>query len=179
MSDEKSDPPAEESKGSASAGPFDLKGVRQLLAMMQRFEVSEIDLSSGGEDGHRWQVRRGGVVPAVALPAPVPVAAAAPAPAPAAVPQAAPAAEAPAAPAGPAGKTIDSPTVGTFYASPSPDGPPFVKVGDSVQADTVVCIVEAMKVFNQIPADAAGTIAEILVKDGAAVEYGTPLFRLS
>ena len=73
---------------------------------------------------------------------------------------------------------IDSPTVGTFYSAPSPDDPPFVKVGQAVSPDSVVCIVEAMKVFNQIQAETAGTIVEVLVEDGDAVEFGQPLFRI-
>ena len=184
MSDDAHDPaadPAEERAGGdaepgrsdadGAGGPFDLPAVESLLAMMQRFDVSEIDLKG---EAQRWHVRRGSVAPvAVAASAPVAVPAA---PAAAPTPAAAPAE---AAPAQPAGKTIDSPTVGTFYPSPSPDDPPFVSVGDTVQADTTVCLVEAMKVFNQIPAETSGTIAEVLVKAGDAVEYGTPLFRLA
>ena len=95
-------------------------------------------------------------------------------PAPAAsAPAAAPAADsAPKAPA----KTIDSPLVGTFYRAPSPDSPPFVKVGDRVSPDTVVCIVEAMKVMNEVKAETSGVIKDILCTDGTAVEYGLPLF---
>lgn len=74
---------------------------------------------------------------------------------------------------------IKSPTVGTFYTSPTPDDPPFVSVGSKVTADTVVCIVEAMKVMNQIPAEVNGTITEVLVKDGEAIEFGQPLFRVA
>lgn len=100
-------------------------------------------------------------------------------PAPVAAPAAAPAPPTEAAPAADAGPVIKSPTVGTFYASPGPDDPPFVSVGSKVGSDTIVCIVEAMKVFNQIPAEMNGTITEILVKDGEAVEFGQPLFRIS
>ncbi|MDA7504034.1 acetyl-CoA carboxylase biotin carboxyl carrier protein, partial [bacterium] len=71
---------------------------------------------------------------------------------------------------------VKSPTVGTFYQSPTPNDPAFVKVGDEVGKETVVCIVEAMKVMNQIPADTTGTIAKILLKDGDAVQYGQVLF---
>ena len=73
---------------------------------------------------------------------------------------------------------ITSPTVGTFYSSPTPDDPPFVKIGSKVSSDTIVCIVEAMKVFNQIPAEVSGTITEVLVKNGDPVEFGQPLFRV-
>ena len=162
-------PPA---SGPATAGPFDLAAVRELLDAMRQFDVTEIDLKA---EAQQWHVRRGPVAPPAAAPAAPPPPAAMPEPA---VPATPAPATAPAAPAG-AGKTIDSPTVGTFYASPSPDDPVFVNVGDSVQADTVVCLVEAMKVFNQIQAETTGTIAEVLVKSGDAVEYGQPLFRLA
>lgn len=72
--------------------------------------------------------------------------------------------------------TIKSPMVGTFYASSSPDAPPYVQVGSSIQADTVVCIVEAMKVFNEIKAEVSGIIEKLLVKNAEPVEYGQPLF---
>ncbi|MEA2013357.1 MAG: acetyl-CoA carboxylase biotin carboxyl carrier protein [Verrucomicrobiota bacterium] len=75
--------------------------------------------------------------------------------------------------------TIDSPIVGTFYTSSAPDADPFVKPGDTVTPDTVVCIVEAMKVMNEIKAEKAGTIKEILAEDAQPVEYGQPLFSLS
>lgn len=109
-------------------------------------------------------------------PAPFPVQAAAATPPP--VPQNTPPAEpAPAAEVDDS-KLIKSPMVGTFYTSPSPESPPFVKIGDSVSADTVVCIVEAMKVMNEIKAELKGQIAEVLVDNGESVEYGQPLFRL-
>ena len=73
---------------------------------------------------------------------------------------------------------VKSPMVGTFYAAPDPDSPPFVKVGDHIGPDTVVCIVEAMKVFNQIPAEASGRIIAVLVENGAPVEFGQPLFKV-
>jgi acetyl-CoA carboxylase biotin carboxyl carrier protein len=68
--------------------------------------------------------------------------------------------------------------VGTFYAAATPDDPPFVSIGTRVSPETVVCIVEAMKVFNQIPAEVSGTIVEVLVKNGDSVEFGQPLFRV-
>lgn len=76
------------------------------------------------------------------------------------------------------GKAITSPMIGTFYGSPSPDSPSFVKVGDKVDANTVVCIVEAMKVMNEIKARVSGTITEVLVKNGEPVEFGSKLFRI-
>lgn len=72
--------------------------------------------------------------------------------------------------------TITSPMVGTFYAAPSPDAAPYVKIGDKVKKDTIVCIVEAMKLFNEIEAEVDGEIVEVLVKNGQLVEYGQPLF---
>lgn len=74
---------------------------------------------------------------------------------------------------------IKSPTVGTYYAAPQPGDPPFVKVGDRVTPDKVVCIVEAMKVFNQIPAGVSGTISKVLLSDGDAVDYGQALFLVT
>lgn len=73
---------------------------------------------------------------------------------------------------------INSPMVGTFYSSPSPEHPPFVKVGDKIDKNTVVCIIEAMKVMNEIKANVSGTIAEVLVDGGQPVEFGTKLFRV-
>ncbi|MEW4527950.1 acetyl-CoA carboxylase biotin carboxyl carrier protein [Maioricimonas sp. JC845] len=152
---------------------FDLDKLQQLVEMMEKHDLREVKLSKGGQ---KWILRRGpqevvqvpaamNMMPPAAMPA-------APAQAPAA--PAAEAAEAPAADAG----TIEivSPTVGTFYSSPQPGDPPFVKVGDTVRADTVVCIVEAMKVFNQIPAEVSGTISKVLVNDGDPVEFGQALF---
>ncbi|MFW6032924.1 MAG: acetyl-CoA carboxylase biotin carboxyl carrier protein, partial [Phycisphaeraceae bacterium] len=81
--------------------------------------------------------------------------------------------------AAPTGKTIDSPMVGTFYSSPTPDAKAFVAVGDTVEPDTVVCIIEAMKVFNEIKAETSGTITKVLVENGQAVEFGQPLFEIS
>ena len=91
--------------------------------------------------------------------------------APAAAPQTAPAA----APAADTGKSIKSPIVGTFYSAPSPTKPPFVKVGDKESEGVTVCIVESMKVMNEIQADISGTVKSIAVKDGEAVEFGQPL----
>ena len=77
------------------------------------------------------------------------------------------------------GKAIKSPMVGVFYSAPSPEKPDFISVGDTVSKGDVVCIIEAMKIMNEVTADESGTIAEILVENGDTVEYGQPLFRLS
>ena len=106
--------------------------------------------------------------------------------APAAVPAAAPAAPSTASVPEPDPETdgdsaayIVSPMVGTFYSSPSPDSDPYVNSGDSVSAETIVCIIEAMKIMNEIQAEQSGSIAEVLVESGQPVEYGQRLFRLS
>ena len=78
----------------------------------------------------------------------------------------------------PEGKYVTAPIVGTFYAAPSPDDPPFIKVGDRVEENTVVCIIEAMKVMNEVKAGMSGTIAEICVQSGHPVEFGTKMFRI-
>ena len=151
--------------------PFDLDKLKQLVEMMESHGLTEVHLRRGDE---QWRLRRGPEVVQIpqqyALPAPAPVAAAPAAAAPSA---------APAAPAADAGLIdIKSPTVGTFYAAPSPGEPPFVSVGSVVTPETIVCLLEAMKVFNQIPAEVSGTITAILVKSGDAIEFGQPLFRV-
>ncbi|MEN9555016.1 MAG: Biotin carboxyl carrier protein of acetyl-CoA carboxylase [Planctomycetota bacterium] len=151
---------------------FDLDKFRKLLQLMEKYGVTEVNLQN---DEESWKVRRGprqvayapASAPAEYIPA-APAAAAVPA-TPAAAPAVAPA---------PAGITINAPTVGTFYSRPSPDDPAFVSVGSVVKPDTVVCIIEAMKVFNQIQAEKSGRIVEILVQNGDAVGFGQPLFRL-
>ncbi|MEQ9454535.1 MAG: acetyl-CoA carboxylase biotin carboxyl carrier protein [Phycisphaeraceae bacterium] len=151
----------------------DLKTLRQLIRMMVENDLTEVDLQ--GEDG-KIKLKRGpGDAPTVQYAAPPP-AQTAPAPA------AASASGAPAAPAPPAEEsgliTVNSPMVGTFYASSSPDAPAFVRAGDKVSPDTVVCLLEAMKVFNEIKAEAAGTVTEILVSNGDAVEFGQPILKI-
>lgn len=135
-------------------------------AGLEEIEVQEGDL--------RIRVRRGVAVPSLA-PAPV----AAPAPAPAAAPAGAgaPAASTP-APAEDGLVLVRSPIVGTFYAAPSPGTPDFVRPGDTVAAGQVLCIVEAMKLMNEIEAETAGQIVQCLVSSGQPVEYGQPLFSL-
>lgn len=78
-----------------------------------------------------------------------------------------------------AGVYVTSPMVGTFYATPSPDDPSFVKIGDKIEKDTVVCIIEAMKVMNEVKAGVSGTVSEVLVENGQPVEFGTKLFRIT
>ena len=148
---------------------IDLKKLEKLISLMAENDMTEIELDDGKE---KVQLKRGSTS------APVQVVAPAPAPTPAPAP-AAPAAMGGSTPAPAAsGPTIDSPMVGTFYSASNPDTPAFVKPGDSVTADTVVCIVEAMKVFNEIKAEKAGKIKSVLVENGDAVEFGQALFEL-
>jgi acetyl-CoA carboxylase biotin carboxyl carrier protein len=155
--------------------PFDLERLRELVEMMEMHGLSEVSLSRGDE---KWKLRRGGQQESVHVPASVPIAPVPVPPVSAAVVSASSSEST--GPASEAGNTIPikSPTVGTFYAAASPDDPPFVTVGTKVSPDTIVCIVEAMKVFNQIPAEVSGTIEELLVTNGDPVEFGQPLFRV-
>jgi acetyl-CoA carboxylase biotin carboxyl carrier protein len=150
---------------------FDVRRIRHLVELMKEHDLAEVDLQQGDV---RIQLRRGASGPPTvvgvpqAIAAPAPVAAAPPAPDAAAAPEASAKGIA----------LIKSPMVGTFYTAPDPDSPPFVKVGDHIGPDTTVCIVEAMKVFNQIPAEASGRIIAVLAENGAPVEFGQPLFKV-
>jgi acetyl-CoA carboxylase biotin carboxyl carrier protein len=156
--------------------PLDLSKIKQVVDLMKKSGLSEFEIQ---DQDFKLRIKRdaGASGPVHLAPAPAPVAYQAPAAAPAAAPAQAPAAPA-AAPADPSIKVITSPMVGTFYASPSPDNPPFVTVGSPVKPDTVVCIVEAMKVMNEIQSELNGTVVECLVASGTSVEFGQPLFRV-
>ena len=151
---------------------IDISKLKELVALMAEHDLSEVDLKNGEES---ITVTRGGpaaapmvhyaqqpvqhapqmmAAPAGGAPAAAPVAAAAPA------------------------MTIDSPMVGTLYLAANPDSPPFVKPGAQVTPDTVVCLIEAMKVFNEIKAEKTGILEQIMVKNGEAVEFGQKLFAL-
>lgn len=163
----------------SNPGPFDVGTIKALVAMMSRHNLSEIDLQQGEQ---RIRLRRGPrVVTTTADPfamqatsAIQPTTPSAPSPARNEAPGQAP------APASPARvlHEIKSPTPGTFYARPSPDAEPYVKVGSKVTPESVVCLIEAMKLFTEIFAEVNGVIAEILVQDKQPVEYGTVLFRV-
>ena len=150
----------------------DIERLQQLMELMEKHDVREMKVQQGSA---KYFLRRGPqeVVSAAAAPLAFPPQAAAP-------PQqaAAPATTAPASDSADDAGLIEivSPTIGTYYSSPSPEEPTFVKVGDHISSDTVVCIIEAMKVFNQIPAGCSGTISKALLKDGDPVEYGQVLF---
>jgi acetyl-CoA carboxylase biotin carboxyl carrier protein len=156
---------------------IDIRKLKELVRLMTASDLTELDLRDKDE---QVTIRRASpqVAPQVIHAAPViqqaPVAAPAAAPAPSAAPAAV--AAAPAADEGLV--AIESPMVGTYYASPSPDKPPFVSVGGQVGPNSVVCLVEAMKIFNEIKAERSGTIVKVLVQSGQAVEFGQPLFMI-
>ncbi|EPW6853512.1 TPA: acetyl-CoA carboxylase biotin carboxyl carrier protein [Vibrio parahaemolyticus] len=152
---------------------MDIRKIKKLIELVEESGIAELEISEG-EESVRIS-RHGTAAPAPVHYAAAPVAAPAPAPAPVAAPVAdAPAAEAPAA-AVPAGHQVLSPMVGTFYRSPSPDAKSFVEVGQKVNAGDTLCIVEAMKMMNQIEADKSGVVTAILVEDGQPVEFDQPL----
>ena len=132
---------------------MDIRKVKKLIELLEESNINEIEIKEGEES---VRISRGGSI--VAAPA-------APAPAPAVE----------AAPAAPTGHTVNSPMVGTFYRSPAPSAPAFIEVGKTVKAGDVICIVEAMKMMNQIEADKSGVIEAILVEDGQPVEFDQPL----
>ncbi len=149
---------------------IDIRKLKELVKLMVANDLAEMDLRDTDE---QVTIRRHGETFVTSAPA---VVAAAPL-------EAAPAASGTAAPSAPAtetaeveGEEIVSPMVGTFFASPDPDSPPFVNVGDDISEDTTVCIMEAMKIFNEIKAQVSGKVVKVLVKSGDPVEFGQPLF---
>jgi len=158
---------------SSGNAPFDLEKLQQLVEMMEKHGLSEVHLRRGDE---QWRLRRGAKEVLQTVPQP-PIQYLQPAPAAPQAAMASVAAPAAAPDANAAGLSIKSPTIGTFYSSPSPTDPPFVSVGTVVTPETVVCTIEQMKVFNQIQAGVSGTITAVLVQSGDAVEFDTPLFR--
>ena len=154
---------------------MDIRKVKKLIELLEESNIGEIEIKEGEES---VRISRHGNQPA----APVAYAAPAPAPAPAAAPAPAeaPAAEAAAPAAAPvADNAVLSPMVGTFYRAPSPEAPSFIEVGQPVRVGDVLCIVEAMKMMNQIEADRAGTVTAIHVENGEAVEFDQPLISIS
>jgi acetyl-CoA carboxylase biotin carboxyl carrier protein len=153
---------------------MDIRKVKKLIELLEESQIDELEIKEG-EESVRIARNRGGnqfiSVPAANF-------APSMAPAPAAVGHADPAAPAPVAsatPAAPSGHTVKSPMVGTFYRSPSPGAAVFAEVGQKVKVGDVICLIEAMKMMNQIEADKAGTIQAILVEDGNPVEFDQPL----
>ena len=148
---------------------MDIRKVKKLIELLDESGIAEIEITEG-EESVRISRHPTGVAAAPIAIAPAPVAAAAPAPA------AAPAAAAPAAEPEEEGYLVKAPMVGTYYSSPSPGSPMFVQVGDRVNEGDTLCIVEAMKMMNQIDADVSGAIKSIRVQNGDPVEYGQILF---
>ena len=164
---------------------MDIRKVKKLIELLEESDIDEIEIKEGEES---VRISRNGasqtvlaapypaMAPAYAAPAPAP----APVAAPAAALAAAPASEAtPAETATSSDHVVKSPMVGTFYLSPSPTSAPFCEVGQAVKIGDTVCIVEAMKMMNQIEADKAGTITAILVEDGEPVEFDQPLVTIA
>lgn len=156
--------------------------IRELIKLVDQSSITELTFENDGAKVKLKKAEAGTVVVPTAAPE-VKVVEAKPAAAPAPVADAKPAAPKveEAAPVAAVSVETDlhkitSPMVGTFYQAPSPDSDPYVKVGDKVSGETIVCIVEAMKLFNEIEAEVSGEIVEVLVKDGELVEYGQPLF---
>jgi len=157
---------------------IDIRKLKELVRLMVDNDLVEIDLRDSEEQvTMRRPNASPGVMPQVYhAPAAMPALMAPSAAAPSSSPKMS-APVTPPAPADDAGLTrIDSPMVGTFFAAANPDSPPFANVGTAVSPDKVVCIIEAMKIFNEIKAECSGTIAKVLVKNGQAVEFGQPLF---
>lgn len=149
---------------------MDLRKIKKLIELLEESQLTEIEIHEGEES---VRLTRQSAAPMMAQPFyPMP-----PVPAPAAVP----AAPVSSAPAGeetsfPPGEVVRSPMVGTYYGSPNPETAPFVKVGSQVSAGDTLCLVEAMKMFNQIEAEFGGEVVAVLVEDGQPVEYDEPLF---
>lgn len=151
---------------------MDIRKVKKLIELLEDSNLTEIEIVEGEES---VRLIRGGQSAAPQVIQHLPAAPASPAPAtPAAVPAGLPSAEA--EEDMPAGEPVLAPMVGTFYASSSPDAPPFVTMGQSVGVGDTLCIIEAMKMFNQIESDVAGTVVAILAENGQPVEYDQPLF---
>jgi acetyl-CoA carboxylase biotin carboxyl carrier protein len=153
--------PADEN--SKSTRPFDIKTVKSFIALMNQHDINELDLREGPR---RIRISRGALANASASTSTTDAQ--------------------PATPSTPAVKSkpdkatvaIKSPTPGTFYKSPDPDSPPFVSVGSRVAPETVVCVIEAMKIFNEIHAECAGVITKVLIDNAQPVEYGQALFEV-
>lgn len=149
---------------------MDLRKLKTLIDLVSDSNITELEITE--DDGKVRIVKASAVT--VAQPAPT-LMAAAPVAAPAAAPAVAAAAPV-AVPAAPTGHVIKSPMVGTFYVSSTPGGKPLVEVGSAVKEGDPVCIIEAMKIMNEIETDKAGTVTQVLVENGQAVEFGQPLF---
>ena len=149
------------------------KELKELIEFLKEQDIAEFELERGDV---KVRIKRGG--PVAIAPVQLPMSASAISTAAAVPPAAAPAASPTPKPADEGLHQVKSPIVGTFYESPSPGSPPFVKPGDTVEAGQVLCIIEAMKLMNEIEADASGEVVKRLVNNGQPVEYGQPLFSI-
>ncbi|TMP31576.1 acetyl-CoA carboxylase biotin carboxyl carrier protein [Pseudoalteromonas rubra] len=150
---------------------MDIRKIKKLIELVEESGIAELEITEGEES---VRINRHSSAPVIAQPQQYSVPTAAPAPV--AAPAAAPAAEAPAASNTPAGHQVKSPMVGTFYSASSPTAAAYVEVGTKVNVGDTLCIVEAMKMMNQIESDKAGVVKAILVENGDAVEFDQPLF---
>jgi acetyl-CoA carboxylase biotin carboxyl carrier protein len=150
---------------------MDLRKLKKLIDLVQESGIAELEITEGEE---KVKIVKGGAVVAMAAPVTAPAVAAEPRTAPALAAPAAAEAE-----AAQEGHVVKAPMVGTFYRSPSPDAKVFVEVGQAVKEGDTICIIEAMKLMNEIEADASGSVKAILVENGQPVEYGQPLFILA
>jgi acetyl-CoA carboxylase biotin carboxyl carrier protein len=152
---------------------MDIRKVKKLIELLEESGIAEIEIKEGEEAVRISRMPTGALASAVAMPV---------------VAQAAPAALAPAAATAPAAPAVDvaanndhtvqAPMVGTFYAAPAPGAQAFVQIGDEVKVGQVLCIIEAMKMMNQIESDRAGKVVSVLVQNGDPVEFGQPLFAI-
>ena len=146
---------------------MDIRKVKKLIELLEESDVAEIEIHEGEESVRISRGSTAVVAPMAATVASAPMAAPAPAAAPVAAPTAEPEIQ---------GHAVRSPMVGTFYSAPSPEASAFVKEGDTVSAGQTLCIIEAMKILNQIESDKAGKVTKILVENGQPVEFDQPLF---
>jgi acetyl-CoA carboxylase biotin carboxyl carrier protein len=151
---------------------MDIRKIKKLIELLEESGIAEIEIKEGEEAVRISRMPTGSAAPhmiAHAMPAPAAAIAAAPA-------VAAPAVEAAAPKVKPNEHVITAPMVGTFYGSPSPGAKPFVEIGDEIKVGQVLCIIEAMKMMNQIEADRAGRVTSVMARNGDPVEFGQPLF---
>jgi len=176
MAKKKTSPLVTKTSGSEKQNPANMKTaeIRDLIEFISQTGLNEVDIETKELKLHVKREPDQKIIQGNA--APVAVAAPAPAPAPAAVAPAAPKAEKPAAPAGKKTLDIKSPMIGTFYRSANPDSPAFVSVGDKISKGQTVCIIEAMKLFNEIESEVSGTVIKVLCENSSPVEYDQVLF---
>lgn len=155
---------------------MDIRKVKKLIEMLEESSLAEIEIREGEESIRISRASSVGTGTGTTVTSPSATPPSAVAPAAAVSPPPSPAADVPATPAAPPGQSVTSPMVGTFYRSPNPGAKPFVDVGSEVKVGDVLCIIEAMKMMNQIESDKAGVVKVILKENGQPVEFGEPLF---